>query len=86
MSSGVIILINGKFEFFAICAASVVFPVFGNPTKRTEKNPVARATLIHKLPPSRISVTGVPQVIMLRFNLKFNQLFTVSDNIFVENV
>lgn len=46
MSSGVHTLTNGKSEFFAICAASAVFPLFGGPSKRTETSPdpsVARA-------------------------------------------
>lgn len=71
MSSGVQTLTNGKSEFFAICAASAVFPLFGGPSKRTETSPdpsVARACWMHRPPSASISTTGLPQWIIPRVN------------------
>ena len=39
MSSGVQILMKGKSEFLASCAAMAVFPALGGPSTNTETSP-----------------------------------------------
>lgn len=47
ISSGEHTLINGKSEFLASCAAKVVFPAFGGPSKSTDTKPTNKSYSIN---------------------------------------